>query len=59
MAEDTNEVQAAAEHFLHALDNLDWERFVACWSSEPTAFYPGDDTRVRPATTPNAVGRAR
>jgi len=46
MADDTNEVQAAAEHFLYALDNLDWERFVACWSSEPTAFYPGDDTRV-------------
>ena len=46
MADDTNEIQVAAEHFLRALDNLDWERFVACWSSDPSAFYPGDDTRV-------------
>ena len=46
MSDDTNEIQVAAEHFLRALDNLDWERFVAGWSSDPTAFYPGDDTRV-------------
>jgi ketosteroid isomerase-like protein len=46
VADDTNEIQVAAEHFLRALDNLDWERFVACWSSDPSAFYPGDDTRV-------------
>jgi ketosteroid isomerase-like protein len=46
MADDTNEIQVAAEHFLRALDNLDWERFGACWSADPSAFYPGDDTRV-------------
>jgi ketosteroid isomerase-like protein len=46
MADDTNEIQAAAEQFLRALDNLDWERFVASWSSDPSAFYPDDDTRV-------------
>ena len=46
MSDDTNEIQVAAEHFLHALDNLDWERFVACWSSDPSAFYPDDETRV-------------
>ena len=46
MADDANEIQVAAEHFLSALDNLDWEQFVGCWSSDPSAFYPGDDTRV-------------
>ena len=46
MADDANEIQVAAEYFLCALDNLDWEQFVACWSSDPSAFYPGDDTRV-------------
>jgi hypothetical protein len=30
VADDTNEIQVAAEHFLRALANLDWERFVAC-----------------------------
>jgi ketosteroid isomerase-like protein len=46
VSDDTNEIQVAAEYFLHALDNLDWERFVACWSSDPSAFYPDDETRV-------------
>jgi len=46
VSDDTNEIQVAAEHFLYALDNLDWERFVACWSSDPSAFYPDDETRV-------------
>jgi hypothetical protein len=35
MVDDTNEIRVAAEHVLRALDNLDWEWFVACWSSDP------------------------
>lgn len=46
MSEGASEILAAAEHFLRVFDNLDWERFVACWSSDPTAFFPGDQARL-------------
>lgn len=46
MSDDTIEIQAAAEHFLRVFDKLDWESFSACWSSDPTAFFPGDDFRL-------------
>ena len=46
MSEGTNEIRAAAENFLRVFDALDWERFAECWSSDPTAFFPGDDARV-------------
>jgi len=42
----TSEILAAARHFLRVLDDLDWERFAACWSSDPTAFLPGEDMRL-------------
>ena len=44
--DDHAEILAAAEHFLRVFDHLEWERFVACWSSNPTAFFPGDDIRI-------------
>jgi len=46
MSDDIIEIRAAAEHFLRVFDNLDWEPFTACWSSDPTAFFPGDDWRL-------------
>jgi hypothetical protein len=46
MADDTSDLLAAAEHFLHALDDLDWDAFAACWAAEPTAFYPGQEERL-------------
>ena len=47
--EDLAEIQAAAERFLRALDNLDWEPFRASWASEPTVFFPFGDTPDRVA----------
>jgi hypothetical protein len=46
MSNNKDEVLAAAENFLRVFDNLDWDRFAACWSSNPTAFFPGDDSRL-------------
>jgi hypothetical protein len=46
MSDDRSEIRAAAEHFLRVFDQLDWESFSACWSSDPTAFFPGDDFRL-------------
>jgi len=40
-------IHAAAERFLRALDNLDWEPFRASWASEPTVFFPFGDTPDR------------
>jgi ketosteroid isomerase-like protein len=45
-------IQAAAEHFLQVFADLDWEPFRASWASEPTVFFPFDDTPER------ATGRA-
>jgi hypothetical protein len=46
MSGDTIEIRAAAENFLRVFDNFEWESFSACWSSDPTAFFPGDDSRL-------------
>ena len=43
-SEDLEGIQAAAERFLRALDDLDWEPFRASWASEPTVFFPFGDT---------------
>ena len=52
--QDVAGIQAAAERFLRALDNLDWEPFRATWASEPTVFFPFADTSDR-VTGPAAV----
>lgn len=46
MSGDTSEILAAANHFLRVFDDLDWDHFAACWSSNPTAFFPGDEVRL-------------
>lgn len=33
-------VQQAAEKFVDAFVNLDWERFRACWAADATIFHP-------------------
>ena len=40
-------VRTAAERFVRALDDLDWEPFRTSWASEPTVFFPFDDTPDR------------
>src|SRR5262252_1514479 len=40
-------IRAAAERFLRALDDLDWEAFRASWVSEPTVVFPFADTPDR------------
>lgn len=45
--EDLAGIRAAAERFLRALDDLDWEAFRASWASEPTVFFPFADTPDR------------
>jgi ketosteroid isomerase-like protein len=45
--DDLAQIRAAAEWFLRVFDNLDWESFRASWSSEPTVFFPFDDTPER------------
>ena len=45
--EDLAGVRTAAERFLRALDDLDWEPFRASWASEPTVFFPFGDTPDR------------
>jgi hypothetical protein len=40
-------IRQAADRFLRALDDLDWERFRASWASEPTVFFPFADTPDR------------
>src|SRR5262249_46461680 len=40
-------IRAAAERFVRALDDLDWEAFRASWVSEPTVFFPFSDTPDR------------
>lgn len=46
---DLRGIRAAAERFLRALDDLDWELFRASWASEPTVFFPFADTPGRVA----------
>ena len=45
--EDLAGVRTAAERFLRALDDLDWEPFRTSWASEPTVFFPFGDTPDR------------
>jgi hypothetical protein len=45
--DDLAQIRAAAEWFLRVFDNLDWESFRTCWSSEPTVFFPFEDTPER------------
>jgi len=37
----------AAEHFLRVFDNMEWEPFLAAWSSAPSVFFPFRDTPER------------
>jgi ketosteroid isomerase-like protein len=46
-SEDVVGIREAAERFLRALDDLDWEPFRASWASEPTVFFPFGDTPDR------------
>jgi hypothetical protein len=46
-SEDVAGIREAAERFLRALDDLDWEPFRASWASEPTVFFPFGDTPDR------------
>ncbi len=39
---DTSAVRAAVEEFLTAFDDLDWERFRRCFTSDATVFFPWD-----------------
>lgn len=41
------ELVQAAEHFLRAFDNMEWEPFHAAWSASPSAFFPFRDTPER------------
>jgi len=47
VSEDVKGIQAAAERFLRALDDLDWDPFRASWASNPTVFFPFGDTPER------------
>lgn len=47
VSDDVVGIREAAERFLRALDNLDWEPFRASWASEPTVFFPFGDTPER------------
>ena len=46
-SEDLAGLHAAAERFLRALDDLDWEPFRASWASDPSVFFPFGDTPDR------------
>ena len=46
-AADLAPVRAAVARFLRAFDNLEWEPFRASWASEPSVFFPFDDTPER------------
>ena len=40
-------IRDAAERFLRALDDLEWEPFGESWASDPTVFFPFGDTPER------------
>ena len=46
-SDSTSEVRAAAEKFLVAFDNLDWDTFNASWAASPSVFFPFSDTPRR------------
>lgn len=41
------DLTSAANRFLKALDNLDWEAFQESWAKEPSVFFPFNDTPER------------
>lgn len=45
--EAASEVRVAAEKFLVAFDNLEWEAFKASWAASPSVFFPFPDTPRR------------
>jgi ketosteroid isomerase-like protein len=45
--EPASEVRAAADKFLVAFDNLDWEPFKASWAASPSVFFPFPDKPKR------------
>jgi ketosteroid isomerase-like protein len=45
--DESQKIRAATEHFLRVFGNLDWDAFRAAWASEPTVFFPFDDTAER------------
>jgi SnoaL-like protein len=59
VSEDLVGIHAAAERFLRALDNLDWEPFRASWTSTPTVFFPFGDTPERVTGQAAVEGRWR
>ena len=46
-SQSTIEVRAAADRFLVAFDNLDWDAFKSSWSTSPSVFFPFSDTPKR------------
>jgi ketosteroid isomerase-like protein len=46
MPDETADIRAAADRFIHALDHLDWDAFTGCWSSDPTMFFPNEPVRL-------------
>ena len=46
------EVRQAAQAFIHAFDNLDWDTFRACFSDDATVFFP------MPGIAERATGRS-
>lgn len=47
IASDSAALVQAAERFLRAFDNLDWEPFAAAWTTSPSVFFPFADTPER------------
>ena len=50
------EVRAAAQRFLVAFDNLEWDAFKASWAASPSVFFPFSD-RPRRVTGRTEVER--
>lgn len=46
-AQAASEVRVAADKFLVAFDNLEWEPFKAAWAASPSVFFPFPDTPRR------------
>lgn len=46
-SQSASEVRAAADRFLVAFDNLDWDTFKASWATSPSVFFPFSDTPKR------------
>ena len=46
-SQSASDVRAAADRFLVAFDNLDWDTFKASWATSPSVFFPFSDTPKR------------